>query len=159
LSLGFQITLLNTIDFRICRSYFSQSHSPLVAAEMEKSVLVAVTNEKVCNFHFVKTSLKIIQEISLRMQTMVLLFENPRFMKMYTNNIIHGNHPYYDDTFLVLHKLLPRAYEYSTHCEFYWLSGDKFENRVKLDWPPPFQEDDTNIYIVGSSIDGILCLK
>jgi len=135
---------------------------------MEKSVFVAVTNEKVCNylphdivlFILSKLPLKSLKRFQCVCKLWSLLFENPRFMKMYTDNVIHGNHPYYDDTFLVLHKLLPRTYEYSNHCEFYWLSGDKFENRVKLDWPPPFQEDDTDIYIVGSvSVDGILCLK
>jgi hypothetical protein len=79
---------------------------------------------------------------------------------MYIDNVTGNNHSYYDDTFLILHKLLPKTHRYRTHCEFYWLSGEKFENRVKLDWPPPFQNDDTNIYIVGSiSINGILCLE
>jgi molecular chaperone HtpG len=43
--------------------------------------------------------------------------------------------------------------------ELYSLSGEKFENKTKLDWPNPFQEDDPQFYVVGhGSIHGILFL-
>jgi molecular chaperone HtpG len=135
---------------------------------MEKSVSVALTNEKVCNylphdlvlFILSKLPLKSLKRFHCVCKSWSLLFENPHFINMYIDNVTGNNHSYYDDTFLILHKLLPKTHRYRTHCEFYWLSGEKFENRVKLDWPPPFQNDDTNIYIVGSiSINGILCLK
>ncbi|MCI23388.1 F-box protein, partial [Trifolium medium] len=39
------------------------------------------------------------------------------------------------------------------------LSGDRFQDRVRLDWPPPFQEVDSNIEILYcASVNGILCL-
>jgi molecular chaperone HtpG len=39
------------------------------------------------------------------------------------------------------------------------LSGDSFEDRVRLDWPPPFLENDSDIDILGSSsVNGIFCL-
>ncbi|CAJ2664149.1 unnamed protein product [Trifolium pratense] len=157
-----------TEDFHNCSTSF-----PLVAgnssleSEMDKSMLVVVTNEKVCNylphdlvlFILSKLSLKSLKQFQCVCKSWSLLFHNSYFTNMYINNIIGNNYSYYDDTFLVLHKLLPKTDRYRNHCEFYWLSGDKFENRVKLDWPPPFQndDDDTNIYIVGSvSINGIL---
>nr|XP_004488486.1 uncharacterized protein LOC101507133 [Cicer arietinum] len=34
------------------------------------------------------------------------------------------------------------------HSTLYLLSDDKFKNRVKLDWPPPFHEDDSCIHIL-----------
>ncbi|GAU14041.1 hypothetical protein TSUD_168660 [Trifolium subterraneum] len=44
-------------------------------------------------------------------------------------------------------------------CELYSLSGKRFENKTKLDWPNPFQEVDPQFYVVGSgSVHGILCL-
>jgi molecular chaperone HtpG len=45
------------------------------------------------------------------------------------------------------------------HSTLYILSGERFENRVKLDWPPPFHVNDTSIYIVGkTSVRGTLCI-
>ncbi|PNX73296.1 F-box protein [Trifolium pratense] len=42
----------------------------------------------------------------------------------------------------------------------YLLSGEKFENIVKIDLPPPFYEDHHDIHILGSvSVNGTLCLK
>ncbi|PNX79199.1 F-box protein [Trifolium pratense] len=39
------------------------------------------------------------------------------------------------------------------------LSGDRFQDRVSLDWPPPFQQDESNIEILYcASVNGILCL-
>jgi F-box interacting protein len=40
----------------------------------------------------------------------------------------------------------------------YLLSGENFENKVKLEWPPPFQENDQSVFILGPVINGIVCL-
>ncbi|XP_004512779.3 F-box/kelch-repeat protein At3g06240-like, partial [Cicer arietinum] len=40
----------------------------------------------------------------------------------------------------------------------YSLSGERYENKVKLDWPPPFQENDIAICIMGTVINGVVCL-
>jgi molecular chaperone HtpG len=82
-------------------------------------------------------------------------------MTLYSNNFI-SNSNNYDDTYLVLqHGEGQEAHHYGEyHYEFYLLSGKRFEDRIKIDWPPPFQEDDRGIYIMGSvSINGILCLN
>lgn len=69
--------------------------------------------------------------------------------------MVSNNHYDYDATYIVLY----RGHNFNYHCEFYFLSGERHENKVKLDWPPPFKDDDTNIFILGSvSINGILCL-
>jgi molecular chaperone HtpG len=66
-----------------------------------------------------------------------------------------SNH--YDDTYLVL-RCDPN--DYSIPTEFYFLSGEKFKNRAKIDWPPRFQEITNDLFILGSvSINGIFCLK
>jgi F-box interacting protein len=40
----------------------------------------------------------------------------------------------------------------------YLISGEGFTNKVKLDWPLPFHDDDRGINILGSEINGNLCL-
>jgi hypothetical protein len=40
----------------------------------------------------------------------------------------------------------------------YLFSGEGFTSKVKLDWPLPFHEDDLDINILGSEINGNLCL-
>jgi len=44
------------------------------------------------------------------------------------------------------------------HSLMYLFSSERFDNKVKLDWPPSFQEDGRDINILGSGINGILCL-
>jgi molecular chaperone HtpG len=77
---------------------------------------------------------------------------------MYRNNLMMSSSNCHDDTYFVLHCEPKIDYHIST--EFYLLSGERFKNRVKIDWPPPFQQNDSRIFILGSvSINGILCLK
>ncbi|CAJ2634140.1 unnamed protein product [Trifolium pratense] len=77
---------------------------------------------------------------------------------MYRNNFMMSSSNCYDDTYLVL-RCEPNKDDHIP-TQFYFLSGEKFKNRVKIDWPPPFQEYDREIFILGSvSINGILCLK
>ncbi|XP_058734101.1 F-box protein CPR1-like [Vicia villosa] len=134
---------------------------------MEKSVS-AVTDKKVSIFLPHDLVLFILSKLPIRelkrfqcvCKSWCGLFKNPHFINMHTNHHTRYNHSCDGDTFLVLHKSLHEEYGESLRCEFYWFSSDKFENWVKLDWPSQFQNDDCNIYIVGSvSINGILCLK
>ncbi|XP_045828999.1 F-box protein CPR1-like [Trifolium pratense] len=89
-----------------------------------------------------------------------LLFENPYFMNMLRNHFLYNNNrhcsDYGGDTFLFLYEpLRPHYYRAS----FYLLSNDKFEDRIKLDLPPPFDGDDIAMYILSSvSVNGIFCL-
>ncbi|KAK2431548.1 hypothetical protein QL285_029763 [Trifolium repens] len=71
----------------------------------------------------------------------------------------NSNSNHYDDTYLVL-QYGDYGDNYDYHCEFYMLCGERFENKIKIDWPPPFQEDIVGIYICGTvSINGIFCLN
>lgn len=135
---------------------------------MEKSVSVAVTTENVWNFLpdelvlFIlsKLPLKSLKRFQCVCKSWSLLFKNPNFMNMFSSNVKRDNHSCRDDTFLVLQTWLPMIHGFRKHCEFYWISNNKFENWVKLDWPPQFQRDDIDIYAVGSvSINGMLCLR
>ncbi|PNY06787.1 hypothetical protein L195_g003265, partial [Trifolium pratense] len=56
-----------------------------------------------------------------------------------------------------LDSLIGRA----AHIEFLEsdiFASENFDNKVKLDWPPPIEEDDRGINILGSGINGVLCL-
>ncbi|MCI04059.1 F-box protein, partial [Trifolium medium] len=82
-------------------------------------------------------------------------------MTIYSNNFI-SNSNCYDDTYLVLQNGVGReGYRHGEYrFEFYLLPGQRFEDRIKIDWPTPFQEDGCGIYIMGTvSINGILCLN
>jgi len=74
-------------------------------------------------------------------------------MNMFCNNLMSTTNADACRVFLK-HMIRSRGYHYS----MYLLSGEKFQNKVKLDWPPPFQEDDSNVFILGSCINGIVCL-
>ncbi|GAU27501.1 hypothetical protein TSUD_14810 [Trifolium subterraneum] len=58
-----------------------------------------------------------------------LLFMDPDFMTVYSNCFLSKNHSFYDDTSLLLHLKTRDKYD------LYSLSGERFENIVKLDWP------------------------
>jgi len=109
-----------------------------------------------------KLPLKSLKHFGCVRKSWSLLFENPHFMIMLRNQFSSNNHSDYGggDKFLFLHEPeLPVTHEYHYHGTFYFLPYDRFENRIKFDLPPPFQEYNRNIYILRSfSINGILCI-
>nr|XP_027186170.1 uncharacterized protein LOC113784233 [Cicer arietinum] len=137
---------------------------------MEK--FVAATNVKVSNhipddlafFILSKLSIKSLYRFGCVRKAWTLLFENPQFMIMYRNYFLYNNHSYYDGASILLnHCLVPSGESGEPnellHSTLYLLSGDRFENMVKLDWPPPFHEDDSYIDILSSvCVNGTLCL-
>jgi len=56
-----------------------------------------------------------------------LLFDNPYFMIMYSNNLLTRDHPYYHDVSVLLHQTF-------TPFDGYYYD-ERFENMNKLDWP------------------------
>ncbi|XP_073223552.1 putative F-box protein At3g16210 [Cicer arietinum] len=102
-----------------------------------------------------KLPLKSLYRFKCVHKSWAILFENPNFMNIYRKNFILKNHSYYDDTCLLLkHMVL----DFESHCVLHLCSGERLNSKVKLDWPPPFQKDDRDINILGSGINGILCL-
>jgi molecular chaperone HtpG len=90
-------------------------------------------------------------------------------MTMYRNNFLTNDHSYYDDTSLLMHQTFsPRDGHYSDDkFELYSVSGERFGNRVKFDWPKveldrpyPRLEYNSgfNILGYGSVAHGTLCL-
>ncbi|AET00953.1 putative F-box domain-containing protein [Medicago truncatula] len=112
-----------------------------------------------------KMSIKSLKRFGCVHKSWSLLFDNLYFMTMYRNSFLTKNHPYYDDTSVLLHQTfhtyLQEPYQLQT------LSGERFEKRVNLDWPsvkldPIYlhkEEYDSGFNIIGSgSVHGTICL-
>lgn len=73
-------------------------------------------------------------------------------MTMYGNNFLSNTPSYDGDTYLLvdLHQ-----------GELFSLYGDRFENKVKINWPNQFSDENTDfdICVLGGSANGILCLS
>jgi len=104
-----------------------------------------------------KLPVKSIKRFSCARKSWSLLFENPNFIKMYRENLISKYHPLFDDSCLILKQIAGPDF----HWNFYLLSGDNFENKVKMNLPPPFHIQYNGvdlIFILGSAINGTLCI-
>ncbi|PNX95114.1 F-box protein [Trifolium pratense] len=77
-------------------------------------------------------------------------------MNLFRNNLLSKSHPHYHDSGLVVNQFMGPS-----DWNIYLLSGDKFENKVKLDLPPSFQIPNIGvapIRVLGSAINGIICI-
>ncbi|XP_050880955.1 putative F-box protein At1g47730 [Lathyrus oleraceus] len=84
-----------------------------------------------------------------------LLFQDSYFMNMYRIHFASNhNYMYADDSCITLEGLQP--YQHG-HQVLFSHSGERFKNKVKLDLPPPFQENDTCFEFLGSVVDGTIC--
>ena len=134
--------------------------------DLEMRKFGGATNVKVRNHLPEELSFSILSKLPLKslkrfgcvQKSWALLFDNLYFMSMYRNYFLSTNHSYYDGTSILLHGTcnpLPNNY----HSLSYLLFGEKFENMVKLDLPPPLVEDGGFIEILSNtSVNGTLCL-
>jgi len=101
-----------------------------------------------------KLPIKSLKRFTCVRKSWSLLFQNPNFIQKFRNNLVTKSHSPYDDdddddmSFLFIWTVPPSLY--------YSISGDKFENEVKLDLPSQF--DGAFNLVLGSSINGIFCL-
>jgi len=75
--------------------------------------------------------------------------------------LLTRDHPYYHDVSVLLHQTFtPFSRHYVDETfDLYSISGERFENRVKLDWPRVNLDPIYRYNILGSgSVHGILCL-
>jgi molecular chaperone HtpG len=143
----------------VCTGEFADHRSRFA---MDKKTVFA-TKGKVRNYILDDIALSILSKLPLKSlkrfgcvrKSWYLLFENTHFMNMFRNNFLSNLHSgsYYDGASILL-QLNEPYYE----DVFYSLSGEMFENKVKLEFSNPF----ANLYnfcIFGfGSINGILCL-
>ncbi|CAJ2666480.1 unnamed protein product [Trifolium pratense] len=106
-----------------------------------------------------KLPLKSLKRFGCVCQTWALLFENPHFMSKFRTNFISHCHSHYIDTSLLVYEVI-RYDDYTENFSFYSLSGKRYENRVKLDFPCPFQVENPRYYFFYcDTITGTVCLK
>ena len=98
-----------------------------------------------------KLPLKSIKRFSCARKTWSRLFENPNFIKMFISN----SHPLYHDACLNLSQS-PNFPISHVLNNFYLLSGDKFQNELKLKFPPPFLDPQFSIIRILDCVNGIL---
>ncbi|XP_045802437.1 F-box/kelch-repeat protein At3g06240-like [Trifolium pratense] len=105
-----------------------------------------------------KLPLKSLKRFTCVQKSWSLLFQNSHFMDMFRTNFIskHDDDDDVNTCLLLKERTLEIGFGY--HDALYILSTDRFEDRVKLDWPP-FLENDSYIDILGSSsVNGIICI-
>ncbi|RHN51878.1 putative F-box domain-containing protein [Medicago truncatula] len=128
----------------------------------EKKTMVS-TNEKVRNYIPDDISLSILSKLPLKSlkrfecvrKSWSLLIDNSHFMNMFRNNFLSNLRccSYYDGSSILLQKD-----KINFKDDFYSLSGETFENKVKLDFSNPYANQ-FNFQIFGvGSVNGILCL-
>ncbi|CAL5198222.1 unnamed protein product [Lathyrus oleraceus] len=150
--------------------------------------VVAGTNEKVklrkeLHIHedvaisiLLKLCIKSLRRFECVCKSWSLLFDNPNFMTLYRNVFLTKELPYYDHTSLLLHGVFtPPEVPYEDEIfELYSVCGDRYENKVKLEWPRVKYDQPISVYtlfkhneynyvpnfnILGSgSVNGTLCL-
>lgn len=141
---------------------------------MERFVAVVLTNEtaKVIKSQYIhddiafsilsKLPIKSFKRFECVCKSWSLLFDNPNFVSAYGKSFLTKDQSYYNDTSLLLHKTIHEpwdGYYWEETFELYSVSGERFGNRVKLDWPRPLPDYDSGFNILGSgSVNGILCL-
>ncbi|XP_045830986.1 uncharacterized protein LOC123922302 [Trifolium pratense] len=93
-----------------------------------------------------KLPLKSFKQFECVHKSWSLLFDDTYFITMYHNNLLSNDCSYYDDTCLLVGVTEGTEYYRMGGVlvgDMYSLSGENFENSVKLDWPnPPFPEDE-----------------
>ncbi|CAK8569027.1 unnamed protein product [Lathyrus sativus] len=107
---------------------------------------LSASNVQVCNhipddivFSILsKLSLKSLNRFESVCKPWSLLFDNSNFMSMYRNYFISKDHSFYDDISLLLY--------FKEDDALYSLSGDRFENIVKLDLPRVSLRDGRDSY-------------
>jgi len=131
---------------------------------MEKSL--AVPTEKVNDHIHDDVALVILSKLPLKSlfrfscvdKSWSLLFENPCFMNLLRKNFLSKDHSYYEDTSLPLNHI-DCKYKPLLNSVLYSLPGERFENKVKLNWPNPYDEQFEFIVHSSASVNGILCIQ
>jgi len=108
-----------------------------------------------------KLPIKSLKRFTCAKKSWPLLFQNPIFMNMFKTNFFISKHDHDNDS--ATHLVVIEHLGFPVQQSLCILSGERFENKVSLDWPPPFQKDDdwppTTYKILGSaSVNGTLCL-
>ncbi|CAL0312963.1 unnamed protein product [Lupinus luteus] len=123
-----------------------------MAATKDEKVSTNIPHDLVFNI-LSKLPIKSLKRFSCITPSWADLFENPNFMTMYYHNFFRKND--HDTSSILLKQGIPDTYK----DNLFMLYGERFENKVKFDWPPPFQGNDIGcIYKLGSIINDTICV-
>ncbi|XP_050901021.1 putative F-box protein At3g16210 isoform X2 [Lathyrus oleraceus] len=104
-----------------------------------------------------KLSVKALKRFTCVCKIWANLFENPQFINMYRINLFSSKYNDCHNSHLLL-KQTPNYGEFDDNDNIFLFSGETFDNKVKLNWPRPFEVYRECIFIIGSIVNGILCL-
>lgn len=126
-----------------------------MAHTMKKEVSNDYLHEDITFAIISKLPIKSIKRFSCACKSWCSLFENQHFMTMFQKNLLSKTHPLYNDAYLILNHFAKPF-----HSDLYVLSGDRLENKVQLEMPAllPLENGNEHIRILGSTIDGTICL-
>ncbi|KAK2432106.1 F-box/kelch-repeat protein [Trifolium repens] len=129
---------------------------------MDKSVATKVSNhiyDDVALVILSKLPIKSLFRFLCVRKSWSLLFQNSYFMDMFGSNFLSKNHSYYNDTSILLEHDAPLDVIPYPLPVLYSLFGEMFENKLKIDWPNPYQVP-YNFRSYGSaSVNGIFCIE
>ncbi|MED6117632.1 hypothetical protein PIB30_111691, partial [Stylosanthes scabra] len=79
------------------------------------------------------------------------LLDDPHFVKTYYENLMSNSENC--DSCIFLNQEIPNTNQHN----MFFLSGERYENKMKLDLPPPVQDNEC-FKVLGSCVNGIICL-
>ncbi|KAK7308787.1 hypothetical protein RJT34_05018 [Clitoria ternatea] len=100
-----------------------------------------------------KLSLKSLKRFECVHKSWVNILENPYFLSMYRNNITSKY-----DSINNSSVLLKQFSVSESPDKLFLLSGNAFENKRKLDWPTPFQEEKFVFILSSTVVHGMICV-
>jgi F-box interacting protein len=129
----------------------NKEETDAVAVRTSSNQVRNYLNHDIIIFILSKLPLKSFKRFECVCKSWSTLFQDSYFNTIYINNLTSNNGNHYDHTYIVQGK------------QFFLLPGQRFEDRIKVDWPAPYQDMYTcpcNISILGGvSLNGILCLN
>ncbi|MED6213982.1 hypothetical protein PIB30_098696 [Stylosanthes scabra] len=81
------------------------------------------------------------------------LLDDPSFIKMYYENLMPKSENF--DSCILLKQEIPDTKQHN----IFLLSGKRYEDKTKLDLPPPIQDKNEGFQVLGSSVNGTICLS
>ncbi|KAL4345117.1 hypothetical protein HN51_063116 [Arachis hypogaea] len=111
---------------------------------------VNLPNDLVLNI-LSRLPVKSLKRFSCVQKSWANLLEDPHFVDMYYENLTSKTR----DSCLLLNQHVPNTVE----SNLFSLFGERYENRVKFDWPSPFHQDNETVIVVGSCVNGTICLQ
>jgi len=140
-----------------CLSVIFQSRTLSMTPSSQKKVSCSYIHDDIALSILSKLPIKSLKRFTCVCKSWSLLFQNPNFINLFRNNLVSKSHYDYDDDdvcFLFV--------SYAFESLFYLVSGERFQNVVKLDLLPSLFENPFRRpfrpRIFFPAINGIVCV-